>query len=1042
VTVLFADVTGSTALGEVLDAETLRHVMDRYFDASREVVERHGGAVEKFIGDAVMAVFGIPTVHEEDALRAVRAAREMTIALTALNEDLEREWGVRLAIRIGVNTGEVVTRQDRGPGGQRLVTGDAVNVAARLEQAAAPGEILIGEETLRLVRDAVVTAPLEPLTVKGKAEPVATYRLVDVDLHAAGRERRLDSPMVGRDRPLAMLLQAFDAVRQDRACHLFTILGPAGVGKSRLVLEFLDKAPPETLVLRGRCLSYGEGITFWPVVDVIRQAAKVSDTDDPQTVRSKLAAVVAGTERSEAVVDRVAELLGLDEPSGSPEEVFWAVRRIFESLAAARPVVVVFDDIHWAEPTLLDLIEHIADWTKDAPILVLCPARPELLDVRPGWGGGKFNATSILLEPLAEEDCEHLVDHLTGSAHLPPDVRRRIAAAAEGTPLFVEEMLSMLMDEGRLRRDAAGRWVAADDLTRLKVPPGIHALLAARLDQLPGEERSVLECGSVEGREFHRGGLLALVPDAVSSRLGSLLMSLVRKELIRPDRPEIPGEDAYRFRHQLIRDAAYQGLSKERRASLHQAFASWLEANATGMQELEEILGYHLEQAFRLRSDLGPVDEAGRSLARRAARLLASAGERAWARGDAPATAKLLAEAMDLLPPGDPERLALVPRAATALGDVAELAKAEALCQEAIDQAPPDADPAIVMRIRIHWLIFVGGTDPDRFTAEVQDTVPEATALFEARGDHLGLAAVWWLVAYQLNLVGHPPGMLEAQHQVLEHARLSGDRREVLDAYRGLATTLFWGSTPAAEGIRELETILEEIQGHRLAEQSIRRLLAGFLGMQGRFDEARDMLRTARATFDEFGARLSAATNGFMTGPLEIWAGDPLAAERELRESCGLLEAMGERAWYSSLAAFLAEALYQQGRLDEAEAWTRRAEEAAIEGDLEAQSDFRAVRAKILARRGDLEEAKRLAREAVDIVGPSGEPDHEGDAWFDLAEVLRMAERRDEAAEALRSALACWEAKGNVVSAAKAREALTALGAPSPTAPPVLESPP
>src|SRR5438874_3813815 len=309
VTVLFSDVAGSTSLGEQLDAESLRHVMDRYFDQMRAVLERHGGTVEKFIGDAVMAVFGIPVVHEDDALRAVRAAHEMGRALSALNEELEREWGVRLAMRIGVNTGEVVTGQGRGPGsaaqgGQRLVTGDAVNVAARLEQAASAGEVLIGEETLRLVRDAVVTEAVEPLSLKGKAEPVPAHRLVGVDLEAAGYERRFDSPMVGRERQLAMLRQAFDSAQEDRSCHLFTILAPAGVGKSRLVLEFLRTIPPETLVLRGRCLSYGEGITFWPVVDVIRQAADIADSDSPDAVRSKLSSLVAGAERADVVVGR------------------------------------------------------------------------------------------------------------------------------------------------------------------------------------------------------------------------------------------------------------------------------------------------------------------------------------------------------------------------------------------------------------------------------------------------------------------------------------------------------------------------------------------------------------------------------------------------------------------------------------------------------------------------------------------------------------------------------------------------------------------
>ncbi|HEY7283157.1 MAG TPA: adenylate/guanylate cyclase domain-containing protein, partial [Actinomycetota bacterium] len=380
VTIVFSDVTGSTELGERLDPETLRRVMSRYFDAMRAVIERHGGTVEKFIGDAVMAVFGIPVLHEEDALRGVRAAWEMREELAALNEQLRPERGVTIAVRTGVNTGEVVAGDPAS--GQTLVTGDTVNTAARLEQAAAPGEILLGDVTYRLVRDAVEVETVEPLELKGKAEPVPAHRLLDVAPEAAGHARHLDSPMVGRNRELSLIRESFDRAVSERECHLFTLLGAAGVGKSRLVEEFIGATSGAT-VLRGRCLPYGEGITFYPVADVVRQAMGEHD------MGSGVDALIEDEERAPMVVERLAAVLGEDSAAGiGTEEMFWAVRTLFEGIAHRNPLVVVFDDIHWGEPTFLDLVDHVAGWSRDAPILLLCVARPELLDVRPTWGGG------------------------------------------------------------------------------------------------------------------------------------------------------------------------------------------------------------------------------------------------------------------------------------------------------------------------------------------------------------------------------------------------------------------------------------------------------------------------------------------------------------------------------------------------------------------------------------------------------------------------------------------------------------------------------
>ena len=547
VTVVFCDVTGSTALGERLDPESLRRVMARYFEAMRIVIERHGGTVEKFIGDAVMAIFGVPVLHEDDALRAVRAACEMRAALVPLNEELERDYGTTLLLRTGVNTGEVVTGTE-----ERLATGDAVNVAARLEQAAQPAEIVVGPATVALVRDAV---EVEPLELKGKRDRLPASRLLSVHAGAPGFARRADSPLVGRAREQQRLEGAFAGVVEARACHLFTILGAAGVGKSRLATEFLSRV--EATVVQGRCLSYGEGITYWPVVEVLKNLLGL----DPGTRLGSLGL-------DDAARSAILNLLGGEGPDTSSEQIAWAVRRLLEAAANERPLAVVFDDIHWGEATFLDLVEHVADLSRDAPLLVLCLARPELLERRPAWGGGMLSSTTVLLEPLSATETDELIAALLGETALEDALRARIGEAADGNLLFVEEMLVML-------RESTNGVV--------QVPPTIQALLAARLDQLDTRERSVLERGAVEGKTFHRGSVETLASEEPD--LGTRLVALVRKELIRPERALLEGEDAYRFRHQLFRDAAYEALPKAVRAELHERFADWLEARGGSLVE-------------------------------------------------------------------------------------------------------------------------------------------------------------------------------------------------------------------------------------------------------------------------------------------------------------------------------------------------------------------------------------------------------------------------------------------------------------------------
>ena len=496
VTVLFCDVTGSTALGDRQDPERLRRVMMLYYDEARSTLERHGGRVEKFIGDAVMAVFGVPVLHEDDALRALRAAVDLREAIKGLNVELERTHDTHIEIRLGVNSGEVIagdaTRDDT------LVSGDVVVVAERLERSAAPGEILIGEETFALARDAIRVDPLEPLVVKGKRDRVMAYRLLEVVAGAPAHARRFDSAMVGRDRELALLRDAFAHAVRESSCYLFTVLGAAGVGKSRLVTEALREIGDNATVLSGTCLPYGEGITFWPVLEIVRQITGIAEDDPPAEAQRRIAAAFRGDDVAAVAAARVAELVGLADTVVAPEEGFWAVRRLLETLAQQEPLVVVFDDLNWAEPTLLDLVEHIAEWSRDAPILLVAMARPDLLDSRRAWGGGKRNATTIYLEPLSAVESQQLLEGLLGGGVVASDVATRIQEAAEGNPLFVEEMVSILID-GEYLRPENGSWVATGDLA--------HAHGAVEHSGAAGvASRSALRGRSPGDRAWSRGG--------------------------------------------------------------------------------------------------------------------------------------------------------------------------------------------------------------------------------------------------------------------------------------------------------------------------------------------------------------------------------------------------------------------------------------------------------------------------------------------------------------------------------------------------------
>ncbi len=990
VSVVFCDVVHSTALGERLDPEALRRIMAGYFAEMRTALERHGGTVEKFVGDAVMAVFGIPAVHEDDAVRAVRAAVEMRGRLVALNEELERDHGVVLEARIGVNSGEVVT--GASPGAETLVTGDVVNVASRLEHAAGAGEIVIGELTRHLTGAAVEAEQLEPIDAKGKAEPVRAWRVVDVSPDAAPFPRRLDAPLVGRAHEFAQLRHAYERAVGDRSCQLFTILGSPGIGKSRLACELLDAVRSEATVLTGRCLAYGDGITFWPVVQVVRAAG-----GEP---------MLESTLRSHAdgglVAERVRGLLGAAPASG--DETFWACRRLFEALAEPRPLVLCFEDVEWAEPTFLNLVEYVAGWSRGAPILLLCLARPDLVERHPTWLAPRPNAAVLTLEPLSGEEAATLLDVLGADAQLSPAARERIADAAEGNPLFVEQMVAMLHESG--------------DGHEIAVPPSLQVLLASRLDRLDEPERTVLERASVAGKSFRRSAAVELAPDELRPSVGTHLMSLVRKGLVRPDTGTAAhGDDALRFAHALVRDTAYEGLSKELRAELHEQFAAWMRGVAAERAaELEEIEGYHLEQAFRYREQLGLVGPRERALAERAGELLGAAGQRAFARTDMPAAVKLLDRAVALVTNEHPARLELLRELGTACWSIGEVARSEALLQGVAEAAAAAGDR------RVEWYALLGlAGQRDTIHAvysatDLLEVTEQAIQVFEDLGDDLGLARAWRTMSYAARRRSHFGAATEAAERALEHARRTPDRQEHARCADALCSCIVYGPTPAPAGIDRLEAMLEEVGSNRVFEANVAAALSALQAMVGLFDEAAALARRAEAIYRDLGLRFAIVGLKQLAADNALLADDPAAAERELREAADLIPGTGAQL----VAPWLGAAVYGQGRYDEADALAKTVEAAAPEDDTGMQIRWRCLRALVETRKGRVDPAVALAMSAVARAEETDALNLHGDAVMTLAEVLRLGGRDEEAVTATRRALGLYERKGNFAAAGRA----------------------
>jgi tetratricopeptide (TPR) repeat protein len=803
------------------------------------------------------------------------------------------------------------------------------------------------------------------LELKGKTDEVPAWPLLAV---TGELERRFATPMVGRETELRRLSDAFQQAVHDRSCQLFTVLGSAGVGKSRLAAEFLGDL--DARVVRGRCLSYGEGITYWPVVEILKQLGTLPDGDAARPLRS---------------------LLGEEAMAAQADEIAWGFRKLLEQEAQEQPLVCVLDDLHWAEETLLDLVEHVADLSRDAPLLLLCMARPELLERRPSWGGGKWNATTVLLEPLDAAETERLIAELGGVGD---ELKERILQAAEGNPLFLEEIIALVRDSGG---------------AEVEVPGTIQALLAARLDQLDPAERSVLERGSVEGRTFHRGAVAALADGdgAVDQRL----IALVRKELVRPDRTQLTGDDAYRFRHLLIRDAAYDALPKATRADLHRRFAGWLEQHGQNLVELEEILGYHLEQAALYLAELG---QDNRDLATAAGDRLALAGTRAVWRGDLRAATGLLERGLALT---RPYRLDVHAEAELAAAlEMTDLAGAIRVADAAIERAGAAGDEAGVA-----LLLAVEGSlrmDSGECSADEVEALAEAARpLLEARGDDEGLVHVWEALGAVANMHSRLEDWANAIEQSLLHARRAG---HPMVGSRALSVPLTFGPLPASQALAKLDSYIAIAGRPHPGEMSLRAVM---LAMLGQIEEAWAVGILAAEQAAEVGINSGPTT----LSELALIAGDWQAADDYLRSTCELLVQRGATAQLSTYVALRGRVLCILGRPDEAVPLAQQGRELCDPDDVWTQALWRQAQALVHSARRQHPEAIRLAEEAVEWWSRTDSRLRQGEAFGDLAEVFEAAGRRDEAIAAWRDALGCYERKEVCPSAARVRERLAAL---------------
>jgi class 3 adenylate cyclase/tetratricopeptide (TPR) repeat protein len=954
-TVLFADLVGSTALVAGIDPEVARRRVTRFFDRVSTCIEVHGGTVEKFAGDAVMAAFGIPRAHEDDAERAVRAALAIRDSVHELGLDL----------RIGIEAGEVLADEVAST----FATGEAVNLAARLQQSAEPNEILVGPGALRLLDSPVELEAAGERNLRGLETPVPTWRVLGL---ADGNRpaRRMAGPFVGREYELELLQNTFERTVRDSRAHLFTVFGEPGIGKSRLAAEFLAGLEGAT-VLQGRCLPYGEGITYWPLAEMVKVAAGIADDDPVEEAYAKLRACC----EDEAVADLIGLAVGVLEAlegQRSQQEIAWAAREWAEQLAAAQPLVLVFEDIHWAEEPLLELVEHLATWVRKGPLLVLCLARPELLDVYPGWGGGRVRATAIELEPLLRDEVEELVDALLDEP-LPVALRAALLDKTEGNPLFLEETVRMLA-EG----DGDGRVV--------RIPDTLQALIAARIDNLPYAEKALVQRAAVIGRVFWDGALASLAPelDDLEDALESLEM---REFVVRESRSTISGERAYRFKHVLIRDVAYAGLPKSARAHHHERFADWLRER--GAEELLEIRAYHLDQATQLLAELDGAPP--RELAAEAAAVLTAAGKRALGREANEAGRKLLLRAVELEPTLERRYSAAV--AARRLADYPALAsEMEEVLRQAREAGDGPREGRALYALAEAALVRDADVDRARELAEAAlEAVPadDAPARFETLMVR-GQVGAW---------TGELGDQQSFVQEALEVARAAG--RKDMEARAALELA---GVYVARLELDEAEPLvrraceLADQSGSIGARATALMTRARLASIRGDLDVAEESFEQARALFEEAGSAWSLGRTLLGLGWARWQKGELDRAERTFRDSIRILKPLEDRATLCESQRSLAQLLVQLGRLEEAERLALEARRTVGPQDHTSRATTRMALASVRVAQGKDAEAEDLLREALEIISATDFRYTKLEIMRALGALLRARGRLDEAA--------------------------------------------
>ena len=937
-TVLFIDIVDSTQLVTGADPEVVRRRVAEFFDRVSHCVTVHGGIVEKFAGDAVLAAFGIPQAHEDDAERAARAALGIRTAIREL--DLE--------VRVGIEAGEVVVDQ----ADSTFATGEAVNLAARLQQSAMPGEILVGPTANRLARGRLVVEDAGPLELKGMGAAMRAWRVISA---IDGAHVHVNAPLVGRETELELLQHTYERTMRDGRAHLFTIYGEPGVGKSRLVREFVDSVDGAS-VLKGRCLPYGESVTYWPLAEMIKSAVGITDDEPLEEAFEKLRACC----EDDAVADLVGLASGLLEAvegERSPQEIAWAAREVMSTLADVQPLILFFEDIHWAEEPMFDLIEHIADWVRQ-PLLIVCLARPDLLDVRPGWGGGRVRSTAIELEPLSEEESHELVTALVSDLADPPPLSKGLLDRTEGNPLFVEETIRMLAEGGDHDR----------------VPDTLQALIAARIDHLAPDAKVLLQRAAVIGRVFWKSAIKHVAPNLdVEALLDDLLL---REFVLREERSSISGETAFRFKHMLIREVAYGGLSKQSRAQQHARFAEWLKERAG--EELLEIRAHHLDHATQLLTELDGAAPA--ELAQEAAEALTSSGKRALNREQYKSARRQLVRAVELEP--TLRRRYYAARAVWRLGDLTAVSvEMEKVRAEAEAQGETLMEALALTALGDAVLRQSGDT------ARAQELIDRA---LELQKDETDVDAHFDSLIVRIGIASMRGSMTEAVpyiEQAFAVALAAGrkDLQTIASQALAQAHIVRLELDKAERLIQKAVELANESGSPRARGQAL--LTLGLLHRSRKeFETAEGAYQLARELFAEIGHATLLSYSLSSMADVAFETGDLKRSEKLLRESIRLLAPLGQHRELAESQAELARVLAEQGKTDEAERFLGEAQEYLPSAEPQLRLFIVLAEAAVRTAEEREEEAEELFVEALAITDEVDFPAIE-------AEVLRRIVR-------------------------------------------------